>query len=204
FYRNQLQLLSWRHEPARWLLKSPAHMPFLDRLLDVFDDACVVQTHRDPAQVLGSSCSLAAAASRPLVNRLDLHQVGASVLVRAEQAMSRLERMRDRIEPGRVCDVRYDDLVADPVGTVRRIHAHFDLDLPADMADRMRRWLADHPRHKHGRHRYSLEQFGLDRHEVDAVFAPYVRRFGLRGDVSASTVSDRPVPLEAPAPRPGP
>jgi hypothetical protein len=43
----------------------------------------------------------------------------------------------------------------------------------------VRDYLAENPRDKHGTHRYTLEDFGLDRDEVDAAFAPYRERFGV-------------------------
>jgi hypothetical protein len=46
----------------------------------------------------------------------------------------------------------------------------------------VRAYLADNPRDKHGTHRYTLEEFGLDRGEVDAAFADYRERFGVSSD----------------------
>ena len=42
----------------------------------------------------------------------------------------------------------------------------------------MRAFLAANPKDKHGAHRYSLEQFGLDADEQDRRFAAYRARFG--------------------------
>jgi len=42
---------------------------------------------------------------------------------------------------------------------------------------RMQAWLAAHPRHAHGVHEYSLEQFGLDREEVFEATDGYRRRY---------------------------
>jgi hypothetical protein len=36
------------------------------------------------------------------------------------------------------------------------------------------------PQHKHGSHRYRLEDFGLCRDEVEAGFAAYRERYGIR------------------------
>lgn len=52
YYQQQLQLLQWRWPGTHWVLKSPHHLFFLDVLLTVFPDACVVQTHRDPATAM--------------------------------------------------------------------------------------------------------------------------------------------------------
>jgi hypothetical protein len=46
---------------GRWVLKSPAHVHLIDTLLDVFPDARIVHTHRDPIKVCASVASLTAA-----------------------------------------------------------------------------------------------------------------------------------------------
>jgi hypothetical protein len=88
-------------------------------------------------------------------------------------------QVRDRTDgaPGRFLDVYYSDLVRDPIATVRRIYAHCDLRFTDALATRMRRFLADHPKDKHGVHRYSLAQFGLSPDEVAIDFQAYVSRF---------------------------
>src|SRR5690606_12691514 len=41
-----------------WLLKNPGHFVSIDALLEVFPDAQVIVTHRDPWRALGSLCSI--------------------------------------------------------------------------------------------------------------------------------------------------
>jgi hypothetical protein len=60
-------------------------------------------------------------------------------------------------------DVFYPELMSDPIGMVRRIYAHCDLELDSLTEKRMRRYLVHHPQHKDGVHQYSLERFGLER-----------------------------------------
>ena len=43
----------------------------------------------------------------------------------------------------------------------------------------MTRWLAGQPRHRHGVHRYTLEEFGLERERVKRACAAYVDRYGI-------------------------
>jgi hypothetical protein len=45
--------------------------------------------------------------------------------------------------------------------------------------DRMRRFVAGHPKDRFGRHRYSLAQFGLDAERVREQYRPYRERFDL-------------------------
>jgi hypothetical protein len=79
----------------------------------------------------------------------------------------------------RFFDVRYQQLLADPIGTVRRIYTHFDLPLSAEAEHRMRSHLGDNPQHKHGRHAYDLKAFGLDGPTLDRQFRSYREFFAV-------------------------
>jgi hypothetical protein len=75
--------------------------------------------------------------------------------------------------------VHYADLVRDPIGELRRVHAFCELDWDAASAARAQRWIAENPQHKYGTHRYGLADFGLDAEELTARFKPYRERFGV-------------------------
>jgi len=183
YYRRLLQLLQWRRPPRRWVLKSPAHLFSLGALLAAFPDGRVVQTHRDPAKVIPSGCSLFAVTRGMFTDEVKPEALGPRFAGGCAKALGRAMAARDHA-PGRVCDVQYADLVADPIGTVRRIYRHFGDEVPAEMEPAMRQWLAQNPRNKHGVHRYDLEQFGLERAQIDGLFGPYCRRFGIAPEPS--------------------
>ena len=65
------------------------------------------------------------------------------------------------------------------MATVERIYAHFALPLDGGVADAMRAHVAANPQSKHGRHDYSLAEYGLDAETVRARFSEYTSRFGL-------------------------
>jgi Sulfotransferase family len=50
--RRFLQYLQIGHSNSRWVLKSPDHIYGLDKLLAVFPDAAIIQTHRNPVEVV--------------------------------------------------------------------------------------------------------------------------------------------------------
>ena len=76
-------------------------------------------------------------------------------------------------------DVRYADLVSDPVGTVRDIYEFHGYEYSSEMEAEMRRWLAENRQHKHGTHKYSLEEFGLEAAAVRRDFSEYCGEYGL-------------------------
>jgi hypothetical protein len=179
FERTFLQYLQQARRGDHWILKTPSHLMWLEALLEVFPDALLVQTHRDPTQVLASVSSLMTAMRSSVSDAVDPMKVGPEQLDAWTWAMHRTMAVRDRLPPGRVVDVHYEDTVGDPLGTTKRIYEHFDLELTPAAEQGVRDYLAANPRDKHGAHRYTLAEFGLDRDEVDAAFAAYRQRFGV-------------------------
>ena len=165
-HRRQLQYLQWRCPAERWVLKSPGHLWALDALLDVYPDARIVQTHRDPLRVLASLAHLVTVLRGLASDRIDPFEIGAD--------WSAAARRRARRAPSR-CGARG----ALPEGAglrhpVRRVRRQRNRDDPAALRPlrlssspprrrmRMRRYLAANPKDGAGAHRYRLAEAGLD------------------------------------------
>jgi hypothetical protein len=160
--RRQLQLLQWRHGGGRWMLKCPAHLFALDALLDAFPDARIVHLHRDPATALASYCSLVSVLHRVSHDAVDPDAIGRTWAPVWAEGLRRAITVRASLPATSVFDLRYGELVADPIGSVARLYGHFDLELPDGARARMREVLAGQLGHAGGSHRYTCEQFGLD------------------------------------------
>lgn len=182
FEKMFLQHLQAGHAGERWLLKTPAHLLWLDTLLTVFPDALLVHTHRNPTEVLASVSSLMFTLRNAMSDGVDPAEVGAAQLDTWSWGLQRAMAVRDRIGGERVIDVHYRDTVDDPMGTVGRIYDHFGWEMTAAVEAGVRGYLAENPRDKHGSHRYLLEDFGLHRGQVDEAFAAYRSRFGVERD----------------------
>jgi hypothetical protein len=178
-HRRFLQHLQWRGPAGRWVLKAPAHLFGLRALFETYPDAGVVVTHRDPLEVVASLASLHTTLRSTFSDDVDPIAVGAEVTRRWAEGLARGQRARDAgcAPPARFLDVRYTDLVRDPIATVRLIYRQFDLRWSDAVEARMRHFLATNPRGKYGEHRYTLEQFGLDRDEEAERFRAYRERF---------------------------
>jgi Sulfotransferase family len=172
-YRRHLQVLLSRRAGQRPVLKSPFHLGHLNDLLATLPDALVVHTHREPASALASWCSLAATIGRGTVASLDLGTLGQSWLEFWAHAAERAVAARATADGRLFHDVHYTQLVADPLGEVRRLYVAADLALTPSAQQRMERWLDRHHRHRRAQHRYGLGQFGLDAATVDARFRAY-------------------------------
>jgi len=161
-YALQLRVLESSERRPRWLLKSPAHLFWLDQLLAALPGARLIQVHRDPLEVLGSFCSLSAVLSGIGSDRVDLRAIGARWARAWAQGLAQAEITRRQWPSRRVVDVAYIDLISDPMGEVGRIYEDLDLELDGGAQALMAGFIASHPQHAGGVHRYSLAQFGLD------------------------------------------
>ena len=178
-HRRFLQQLQWRCSGERWVLKAPAHLPALAELCAVYPDIGVIMTHREPLEVLPSEASLHTVLRQTFSDAVDPAAVGREVTeLTADEIRTGLRARDQGCAPAeQFLDVRYRDLIEDPIGTVRSAYAHFDVPFTATAETRMRRYLADSPKDKHGAHVYSLSQFGLDADEEHERYRDYRERF---------------------------
>lgn len=170
-HRRNLQLVGLNDTHRRWVLKNPSHLVALDALMEVYPDALVVQTHRDPCVAVASACSLSAEATRGWSTVFEGEVIGRTQLDLWADAVSRFAEARRRHDPAQFVDVHYDDFVADPVGTVRSVYAAFDLPWTGEAAERVDVLHAESRRgSRRPSHRYSLADYGLTEADVLARF----------------------------------
>jgi hypothetical protein len=179
YHRRVLKLLQWRCPPTRWHLKSPPDAFALDAVVAAYPDARFVMTHRDPARVLPSVCSLISTVHELTGEPPDPVRLGATQVEAWTEGMRRALDFRRRAGERRFTDVHFADLTADPLGTLRRAYAALGLPLTEPAEGRMRTWIAANPRAKHGEHHYTLEEFGLAADSVRAAFRFYTERCGV-------------------------
>ena len=172
-HRRNLQLIGLWEGSRRWVLKNPSHVFALDALMTVYPDALVIVTHREPRVALASMCSLAAQATDGWSTTFCGPVIGRDQLSLWAAGMSRFAAARARYSPAQFLDVAYDDLVADPLGVVEGVYAHFGLALGGAAVDAMRALVTGGAAGDGGRpaHRYTLADFGLTADEVAERFA---------------------------------
>jgi Sulfotransferase family len=164
-----------------WLLKNPGHIKELGTLLEVFPDACVVQTHRDPVKALPSLCSVLQMA-RAVVEGGNVQpaEIGARELENWARATEAAMAARERLPARQFLDVQHHAFHADPMAVVRSIYEHFGFALSAMAEQRMRERIRADPEGRFGEHRYSAEAFGLHPQQIRERFAAYMDRYGLK------------------------
>jgi 8-oxo-dGTP pyrophosphatase MutT (NUDIX family) len=174
-----LQILQRRAPTERWVLKSPVHLHNLDALLDVYPDARIAVTHRDPLRVLASVTSFVASLRWAHTDQVDFAEIGA---MHAAMYHADLDGLVSRAEAGfldpeRVHHGHYAEFMTDPVDAVGRLYTHFDLPFTDRAQRQMLSYLAARPKDRHGAHEYTFDDLGLDRADTSARFARYAEYF---------------------------
>jgi hypothetical protein len=185
YLHRMLQFLQWQKRQAggistaaRWVLKSPAHLGYLDDLRARFPDLHVVHMHRDPRETIPSGVSLNTTLHAMHSDRVDSHRIGAEWLNRMGWTNDRAMGTRARWagEPARCTDIEFGDAVADPIGQVSRVYDAIGVPFTGAAEAAMRRWLQRRPPEP-GRPPYTPSDYGLDEQRIDERFAAYNSRF---------------------------
>lgn len=184
YLHRMLQFLQWQKRRRgitgqRWVLKSPAHLGYLNLLRAQFPGLHIVHMHRDPRTTIASGASLNATLHAMHADTVDVHRVGAQWLERMGWTNDRAMAIRGgwTDQDAVVTDIGFDEAVADPIGQVARVYHAIGLPLTVHAEDAMRRWLAHRPQEV-PRPPYGLDNYGLRPEQVDERFTLYNKRFG--------------------------
>jgi hypothetical protein len=119
-------------------------------------------------------CSLAAQASAGWSDTFAGEVIGRDQLELWASGLERFGAERSRHDPARFFDVRYEDLVRDPLSTAESVYGYFGWPLSAAAADAMRQLAAGGASQGRPSHRYTLGEFGLTDEEVAERFGPAI------------------------------
>jgi hypothetical protein len=181
-----LRLIGWSQQVSSlrpWILKTPQHMLDLPALLQVFPDARLIFTHRDPQSVVGSAASLAWNQTIIYSDHVDAGVIGREWLRKTHRQIERMRTARRQIDPGHMIDVQYDEMERDWRGTMKRIYRFLELEIDPAMPA-MEGYVRRSERMKRRPHRYSLSQFGLTKAEVRDLFDDYIREYAIPEDAA--------------------
>jgi hypothetical protein len=169
-----LQTLTFR-DPRRLVLKSPPHTARVRVLLDLFPNARFVHIVRDPRVVIPSTVKMWNSLTRGHCFQLPK---GEGVEDRVFQAFrviyDRLEESRPLFKPGRFHELRYEELVKDPQGEMRKVYAGLELDGFDAAQPRIEQYLRQTDGYETNRYTLSDEQ----RTEIERRCGDVIRRFG--------------------------
>jgi len=151
-------------------------------LLETYPDARIVWTHRDPYTAMGSLCSLIAGSHTVFNERSDDDYIGRHYPPQMAEHLNRPREVRRERGQDIFYDLHYAALMRDPIGEMRKLYAWLGDELTPAAEAGMRAWLAQNQQHKHGKHSYNIERFGLSVPKLRPFFEDYVREYEVELD----------------------
>ena len=182
YERNFFTMLdAYAPADSHWINKAPSYALYFGAIFDEFDDARVVVTHRNPAKNAPSIARLQESTALPFDEEgsFDKHAFGRmatefwGLTWERPLAYRKAHPERER----QIIDAVYSDTFADPVAMVRKIYEKFEMDVTPEFVERMNAYLADNKQGKHGRHRYSNEEYAIDTEALKARYQDYFEKY---------------------------
>jgi hypothetical protein len=177
YHKRVLKLLQWHCKPNLWHLRTPVHMFALDAFVEAYPDAKFLWSHRDPAKVLGSVCSLIQYVRSWSSDRRDPEELGAEQLAWWALGMTRAMEFRKKFGDDRFVDVSFADLQTDSVATVANSYERLGLTFGDAARAKVQQWADDHKPGHRGAHNYELSDFGLTTEQVHEAFGEYLTTY---------------------------
>jgi hypothetical protein len=179
-----LQVLQRRVGATAWMLKSPVHLHALPTLFEVYPDARVAITHRDPLTLLASLTSLIANLRWAHSDSVDALAIARAHVDRYRATFERLVdwTQSQRLPPEQLHHSRFADFQKDAIAIVSDLYARFGLQWRHEVEAAMRKVLGDNPGDRHGRHVYTRDDLGGDPARLRDAFADYQACFDVPSD----------------------
>jgi LPS sulfotransferase NodH len=190
-----LQLLQQRWPEKQWVLKSPDHVRGLEDLWRTFPDAVILQTHRNPLEVLTSAVQLTRVLRKIFGRVQSQSEMSAREAEALAESMEKITRFRDAHPElnGRFIDVQYRELTADPLATVRRLYDRLGIQFHETTAERIRALVSSRKPYRGRRSRPALSELGFDALAEARRFSRYCARFGIPSNYAVPATAERAV-----------
>ena len=185
YHRTVLQTLQSGGRRGTWTLKSPNHAIAMESLHAVYPDARLVLLHRDPIVLCASACSLISTLTGTFSDADHTAYIAEHWSQMLAESVNRTEAFRAAHPDHEIIDVRYADLVGDPLGTVQTLYEACGRDFDGRARAALSAHIGANPKGRFGAHGYRLEDYGLQAGEIRERFATYVDRYDIPAEVAA-------------------
>jgi hypothetical protein len=169
-----MQLLTLQ-SPRRLVLKSPPHTGRLALLQELFPDACFIHLVRSPYEVFPSTRRLWKSLDQVQGMQIPKHRdLDDYVLSSLERMYDSFEAARASIPENQIIDIRYEELVSDPISVLRSIYDHFGIDDFDSVVDQVAAYCEQQKNYQPNQ--YHLEE--EDKEKVRLRWGKYFERYG--------------------------
>ena len=163
YMRTVLKACQFLRGGSRWILKSPQHLEQFGPLASTFPDATFLVTHRDPISVMVSMGTMVSYTARSSISPVDPVAISNYWADRLDDMLN--AAMRDRALLGGAessLDIRFDQFMADDMGTIERIYALAGQPFDGTARSAMQSYVDTHERDRFGKVIYDVDQIGID------------------------------------------
>jgi hypothetical protein len=181
FHKQFIQLLQSDFPKQRWLFKTPFHLSSLEQIFEIYPDAQIIQTHRDPMEVMASTCSFCWHLRSTFSDQVDNAEIGKLQLNFWSQALKQSVQDREKLKhkASQFYDVDYRQFISNPVETVSGVLDFLGENKNEHISQQLITHAEQNQKDKHGKHIYQLQDYGLDALRDKPVFEDYCKRFNL-------------------------
>ena len=173
-------------KPKRIILKSPPHTGRVKTLLELFPDARFVHIVRDPHAVFSSTMKLWKTLYKFQALQEPRHEgLEEYVFSCFEKMYEAFQRDRELIDRSRFFEVRYEDLVRDPIEQMRSLYEHLELGEFETALPKLQAYFKDAKDYQTGT--YQIPD--ALREKIDRRWGAYMRRYGYCQPVEAKSAN---------------
>lgn len=173
FYRY-LQTLTFKDD-RRLVLKSPPHSCRIPTLLEMFPDARFVHIVRNPYDVFPSTVNLwKSLAEKHGVQTPHHRGIEERVFQTLPHLYQKLEEGKKLVNPSRFHELRYEDLVRDPIGEMSALYERLELDGFDELLPQLHNYLARNSNYETNKFRMS----DATRDQITERWGEVIRRYG--------------------------
>lgn len=123
-----MKAVTFANDGKRLLLKNPANTARIPTLLELFPNAVFIHIYRNPYKVYLSTIKM----RNRVLNKLALQnaskeEIEKQVIENYKRLMKSYFKQKALIPKGNLIEIRYEDLVKDPITQVRQIYSKLQL-----------------------------------------------------------------------------
>jgi hypothetical protein len=150
-------------------------------LFKVFPDATVIQTHRQPMQVIKSATRLAVVVRKAFSADVDIEETARGEATALQEKISKITTFREQRPDlaDRFVDVTYRTLIADPIAVVEQIYDRLGASLNGPARQRISQLVAQSGRYSQRGLARQLRETNSDDMIDPRQFAGYSKQYGL-------------------------
>jgi hypothetical protein len=174
-----LQVLQYQapnRKGKKWLLKNVSHLMTgnLELMFKTFPGVKCIQTHRPMDESIPSLASVQSVHIRTSgTDSFDKREMGPRLIEQYLHGFDQMMALHRRLPAGSFIDIRYRDLVAEPIVQFRKVIEGMGLVCGAQDIDAASSWMSKNGRGTHPPHNYAPEDFGVTAAQLRETFKFY-------------------------------